>query len=547
MTDDTDELTEEHRLETATMQVNSSYKVLGQLDDGSGVGVLGQNDASNGTPVGVEGAVPNSTDGYGLATSDDVRIEGTVDTNDTDFVVEAGSTARSDATNVVLGHASNTVQDGAVGATIGGGGQDDGTTPDPNVVADDYGTVAGGRNNFAGDSDGNPGTDTYATVGGGLDNKAKGSKSVIAGGEGNEAKSLLSVVGGGVANVVSSQGGAILAGNGNEVRSDYGTVGGGEINVVDGGKGTISGGRDNWAGFSASVGGGKNNRAFSSYDTIGGGKGNRTGTSGTTEDLYATIGGGKNNEATDEMSTVPGGQGNTASGKYSMAAGRYAAADLDWTFVWNDGSGASDSWGALDDQFAASTSDSNSDVGGNTASFHVKATNGIRFITATDNSKVTWIPDNTAGWSSACSRAVKTNVEPTDPVSVLDRLVEMDISTWEYTDEDDGGTGVRHMGPMAEDFHDAFELGTGETGINSINADGVAFAAIQGLAERLADARERLDRRDERVATLESEVQSVRTENQSLRETNEHLRERLAAVESHVGLDGDPGTASADD
>jgi len=38
--------------------------------------------------------------------------------NETDFVVEAGTTATSDATNLVPGHASNAVTVSAVGATV---------------------------------------------------------------------------------------------------------------------------------------------------------------------------------------------------------------------------------------------------------------------------------------------------------------------------------------------------------------------------------------------------------------------------------------------
>jgi len=57
-----------------------------------------------------------------------MRLEGIVDTNETDFAVEAGTTSTNDARNVVQGHASNSVEDGAVAATIGGGGFDSGTT-----------------------------------------------------------------------------------------------------------------------------------------------------------------------------------------------------------------------------------------------------------------------------------------------------------------------------------------------------------------------------------------------------------------------------------
>jgi hypothetical protein len=38
---------------------------------------------------------------------------------------------------------------------------------------------------------------------------------------------------------------------------------------------------------------------------------------------------------------------------------------------------------------------------------------------------------------------------------------------------------------MAEDFRAAFGLGDGDRGINSVDADGVALAAIQGLNAKL--------------------------------------------------------------
>jgi hypothetical protein len=56
---------------------DSSYKVRGLLDDGTGVGVLGHNTASSGTPIGVEGVV-ESPGGFGLYTDDDCRVGGTL-------------------------------------------------------------------------------------------------------------------------------------------------------------------------------------------------------------------------------------------------------------------------------------------------------------------------------------------------------------------------------------------------------------------------------------------------------------------------------------
>jgi hypothetical protein len=102
--------------------------------------VIGHNTDGSGQTVGVWGEV-DSADGCGLATPDDVRIDGAVRTNGTDFTVEAGTTSTGDARNVVLGHASNTVADGIEAVTIAGGGFDDGSTDGSHVAYDNYGTI----------------------------------------------------------------------------------------------------------------------------------------------------------------------------------------------------------------------------------------------------------------------------------------------------------------------------------------------------------------------------------------------------------------------
>ncbi len=121
-----------------------------------------------------------------------------------------------------------------------------------------------------------------------------------------------------------------------------------------------------------------------------------------------------------------------------------------------------------------------------------------------------------------------------DPEQVLARLEDIEVSTWEYSDEDGDGAGDHHMGPMAEDFTDAFELGPNDRSINSINADGVAFAAIKGPSRRLAAKNQRIEEQDDRIAELESET--------------EELRARLGNLESRVGTDGTgAGTPSTAD
>ena len=57
-------------------------------------------------------------------------------------------------------------------------------------------------------------------------------------------------------------------------------------------------------------------------------------------------------------------------------------------------------------------------------------------------------------------------------------LAEVPVQTWNYKSE---GAAVRHIGPMAQDFYAAFHFGRDERLIGTIDADGVALAAIQEL------------------------------------------------------------------
>jgi hypothetical protein len=59
------------------------------------------------------------------------------------------------------------------------------------------------------------------------------------------------------------------------------------------------------------------------------------------------------------------------------------------------------------------------------------------------------------------------------------------------------------MGPMAQDFRAAFGLGVSDELIDSVDPDGVALAAIQGLHELVREKDERIRALEERVARLE--------------------------------------------
>ena len=57
-------------------------------------------------------------------------------------------------------------------------------------------------------------------------------------------------------------------------------------------------------------------------------------------------------------------------------------------------------------------------------------------------------------------------------------MLELPITSWSFKGDD---AAARHMGPMAQDFFQAFGLGVDELHISTLDANGVALAAIQGL------------------------------------------------------------------
>jgi len=263
-------------------------------------------------------------------------------------------------------------------------------------------------------------------------------------------------------------------------------------------------------GSSSTVGGGTGNTARGDFTTVAGGERNEA--SGD----HATVSGGQGNTASGQHATVAGGENCTASASNAFAAGTNASADHEGSFVWSDTSS-----GGLSSL--------------NPNEFAVSAAGGVFFFTNSGATTGVELTSGSGSWSSTSSRAVKSNVDPVDPEDILDRVHDLEISTWNYDAE---GEEVRHMGPMAEDFAAAFSLGDDEGRISNVDADGVAFAAIQGLSEtlderaaELADHRSTVDEQADRIDTLESE--------------NEALRERLAAVEAHLEAHGEPA-ADAD-
>ena len=77
-------------------------------------------------------------------------------------------------------------------------------------------------------------------------------------------------------------------------------------------------------------------------------------------------------------------------------------------------------------------------------------------------------------------RNVKEGFAPVDAETILARVASLSIETWRYK-----GNDVRHIGPMAQDFAAAFQIGPDDRHIDLVDANGIALAAIQALTRRV--------------------------------------------------------------
>jgi len=348
------------------------------------------------------------------------------------------------------------------------------------------------------------------------------------------------VIGGVAGNSVSNGvAGATIGGGGgnlflaNRVGANGGTVGGGIANFADGLASTIAGGYFNRAqGQVSAVGGGESNESRGTNSTIGGGFANRA------TGIYATVPGGRNNTATN----------------FAFAAGYRAQANHVGSFVWADsvdadfnstgtnqfrvraGGGMEIVGGPNQPAFrysAARSGNLNAPVG--LAENFSAATNcapALRVVNYSGNSPEGALSVSTAGtgliarfgnssafvaelstngtfsavtFNPTSDRNAKENFSSVNVHEILEKVASLPISRWNF--KINGGS--EHLGPVAQDFHAAFGLnGDDDRHIATVDADGVALAAIQGLNQKLeaelAEKNSRISDLEQRLERLEN-------------------------------------------
>ena len=185
--------------------------------------------------------------------------------------------------------------------------------------------------------------------------------------------------------------------------------------------------------------------------------------------------------------TVGGGAANTASGLYSYVGGASATASHTGSYVYNGDYG----------EPTASFGD---------GTFTVRSEGGARFYTA--NGIVgAQLPAAATAWDALSDSNSKTDFEPIKPREILSKVAALPVKAWHYKHD----RKRLYIGPMAQDFHGAFGLGSSDKTISTLDSDGVMYAAIQGLVEELKD-------RDAKIGELEASGAGLKAKMEAMEE-----------------------------
>ena len=381
--------------------------------------------------------------------------------------------ARGGADNVLYGDSAHTMINLGVSCTTGTSGQN----VHYSTVSGGWGNAASGQISTVGGGFTNTASGDTSTVGGGRLNTASGERSTVSGGHRNTASGERSTVGGGGGNTASGERSTVGGGYYNTASGQYSTVGGGFTNIASNSLSTVGGGLYNTAsGWYATVGGGENNAASGWYPTVGGGFTN------TASGNWSTVSGGRRNSNAGDYSVIPGGQRDTLTSlaDYSMAFGNQVYVNNSYRVAFFESSNSGRLGINRDDH-----------DGGISHPIHVGTNNangnGARL---------------TAGgvWTNGSSRTFKENFHELGGNELLSRISGLPVGSWQFKDSDE-----KHIGPVAEDFVEAFDVGAiresdGQRENQYLAASDVAGVALAGVRALL----DKIEQLEARIAELEA-------------------------------------------
>ncbi|MFJ1644857.1 tail fiber domain-containing protein [Streptomyces sp. NPDC088258] len=115
--------------------------------------------------------------------------------------------------------------------------------------------------------------------------------------------------------------------------------------------------------------------------------------------------------------------------------------------------------------------------------------------------------DHTARAGTVAPAVAVTSTVPVAPAApavavnghaILETVAALPVSTWRYLWEPED---VRHLGPMAQDWHAAFGLNQDDTTIPVVDGLGVSLVCIQALHRRVEELTAEVERLREAEST----------------------------------------------
>jgi len=261
---------------------------------------------------------------------------------------------------------------------------------------------------------------------------------------------------------------------------------------------------------------------------------------------FYTWAGGYNTQATGLAAFAMGYQ-SQATGSYSVALGYYGHATGTGSIAMGYRSNAQSSYGVAIGQRAttagytgaivfsdASTTDSTQATANN--QFMVRASGGYRLFTNSSRTTGVQLAASGSSWSVVSDRNAKEDFVDIDAEAVLQRMAQLPLSTYHYID---GEAGVRHVGPMAQDWQRLVSgplgLNADSTVINQGDFDGINLAGVVALEARTRQQAERIAALEGEVAALRAALVAERSEGTGLRQTVAAQASRLDALDARLG------------
>jgi Chaperone of endosialidase len=101
-------------------------------------------------------------------------------------------------------------------------------------------------------------------------------------------------------------------------------------------------------------------------------------------------------------------------------------------------------------------------------------------------------------WANASDGNKKEDFTILNGADLLQKISALPITKWRYK-----GSGEYHIGPMAQDFHKTFGVGTDDKGISTVDPAGIALLAIQEQQKIIEKQHALILLLDKRIEALE--------------------------------------------